>query len=134
MLTQDLPTAVVRLIKDCLNARSTAVMGELFDTNYVHRWGLDGELSLPDYTRVMGVWFSAFPDFHVEPEMSLTGNDLTCVRYLCTGTHLGPLVGHDATGRTVTWRENFWYRVVGDRIVEDWEDYDFAGILSQLTE
>ena len=84
MLTQDLPTAVDRLIKDFLNARSTAVMGELFDTKYVHRWGLDGELSLPDYTRVMGMWFAAFPDFHVEPEMSLTGNDLTCVRYLCT--------------------------------------------------
>jgi predicted ester cyclase len=128
----ELPSAVRRLI-DGLNARSTEAMEDVFTPDYIHRWGFDGELALEPYIRVMSKWFAAFPDFRVVPEMVLSGGDLVAVRYRCTATHRGTLVGRDPTGRAVQWRENFWYRVEADRIAEDWEDYDFAGILEQIS-
>ena len=133
MSGNDLPAAVRRLVDDCLNARSTEAMNDVFTPDYVHRWGFDGELPLETYISVMTRWFAAFPDFTVEPEMALSGGDLVAVRYRCTATHRGPLVGREPTGRKVQWRENFWYRLDGDRIAEDWEDYDFAGILEQIS-
>lgn len=108
-------------------------MSDIFTAGYVHRWGFDGELSLETYTSVMGRWFEAFPDFTDEPEMVLSGGGLVAVRYRCTATHRGTLVGREPTGRAVQWRENFWYRLDGDQIAEDWEDYDFEGILQQIS-
>jgi len=133
MSGNDLPAAVRRLVDDCLNVRSTEAMNEIFAPEYVHRWGFDGALPLTTYVSVMTRWFAAFPDFTVEPEMVLTGGDLVAVRYRCTATRQGQLGGHEPTGRTVQWRENFWYRLCEDRIAEDWEDYDFAGILEQIS-
>jgi predicted ester cyclase len=128
-----LPPAIGRLVSECLNARTTEKMHDIFTADYVHRWGLDGELPLATYINVMTSWFAAFPDFTVEPEMVLCGDDLVAVRYRCTATHLGPLLGREPTGREVQWRESFWYRLDADRIAEDWEDYDFAGILEQIS-
>lgn len=133
MSPDDLPTAVRRLVDECLNARSTSAMTDIFTPDYVHRWGLDGELPLTPYINVMATWFTAFPDFTVKPEMVLSAGDLVSVRYLCAATHRGPLAGREPTGREVQWRENFWYRLDADRIAEDWEDYDFAGILERIS-
>ena len=108
-------------------------MKDVFAPDYIHRWGFDGELPLEPYISVMSKWFAAFPDFTVVPEMVLSGGDLVAVRYRCTATHRGTLAGREPTGRPVQWRENFWYRVDAGRIAEDWEDYDFAGILEQIS-
>jgi predicted ester cyclase len=49
-----------------------------------------------------------------------------------TGTHLGELLGHPATGRTVRFVVHTLGRFNGDRLLERWDRMDFAGLLRQL--
>lgn len=51
-----------------------------------------------------------------------------------TGTHLGELLGHAPTGRSVRFVIHTLGRFKGDRLAQRWDRMDFAGLLRQLGE
>lgn len=86
------------------------------------------------YISVMSSWFCGVPQLHGRAGDGALG------RRSCRGPGIGvpvltgaDLPGVNRRGREVQWRENFWHRLDGDRIVEDWEDYETAGILEQIS-
>ncbi len=76
---------------------------------------------------------AALPDeSEIVTQMQFSGPGMIETELYVTGTHLGELMGHPATGRTVRFVIHTLGRFKGDRLVERWDRTDFAGLLRQL--
>jgi steroid delta-isomerase-like uncharacterized protein len=85
------------------------------------------------YKAMFGDLRAAFPDLHVEVEHLLATDDELAFAYTITGTHLGALMGHPPTGRTVSYRGMQISRFDSDgKLVERWGSSDELGMLRQL--
>ncbi|MFD9006453.1 ester cyclase [Streptomyces sp. NPDC059582] len=85
------------------------------------------------YKAMFGELRAAFPDLHVDVEHLVATDDELAFAYTITGTHLGELMGHPATGRTVSYRGMQISRFDSDgKLVERWGSSDELGMLRQL--
>ncbi|MEU7853881.1 ester cyclase [Nonomuraea sp. NPDC049141] len=75
---------------------------------------------------------TAFPDLHVEVEHLIATEDELAFACTISGTHLGDLMGHSATGRKVSYRGMQISRFAGGKLVERWGSSDQLGMLAQL--
>ena len=75
---------------------------------------------------------SAFPDLGYELVHEIAERDLVVHHLAARGTHLGPLGGAAATGRSAKWREMHVMRFQHGRMVEQWGIVDRLAILQQL--
>ncbi|WP_317441140.1 ester cyclase [Streptomyces collinus] len=88
----------------------------------------------PDgYKAMFGQLRAAFPDLNVQVEHSMATDDELAFAYVITGTHLGPLMGHPATGKKARYRGMQISRFDSDgKLVERWGSSDELGMLRQL--
>lgn len=81
-------------------------------------------------------WFqgfrAAFPDARFTVEDIIGEGDRVAARLTMRGTHLGPLNGSPATGRSVVVSGMSIERIADGRIVEGWNENDALGMLGQL--
>ncbi|MEU1538590.1 ester cyclase [Actinacidiphila glaucinigra] len=84
------------------------------------------------YEEMFGEMRRAFPDLHVEVEHVMATDDEIAFAYTITGTHLGELMGHTPTGRTVSYRGMQISRFEDGKMVERWGSSDQLGMLRQL--
>lgn len=75
---------------------------------------------------------TAFPDLHVEVEHLTATDDDVAIAYTLTGTHQGPLMGHEPTGRSISIRGVQIGRFSGGKLTERWGSSDQLGMLTQL--
>jgi predicted ester cyclase len=73
----------------------------------------------------------ALPDTKHTIEHLVAEGDLVVARIMASGTHTGELLGHPATGRTVSLTGISIYRLVDGQIVERWAEHG-QGVLEQL--
>lgn len=73
-----------------------------------------------------------FPDAHVELAAVIHEDDLVSFRLDGSGTHLGPFLGVEPTGKTVRIRGIHHARVRDDRIVEHWQGPDILAMLLDM--
>jgi predicted ester cyclase len=74
----------------------------------------------------------AFPDLQVTVEDLMAEGDRVAARLRVRGTHLGELNGIAPTGRRVDFTGIVISRVEGERIAEDWANFDDLGMMRQL--
>ncbi|MCX4572218.1 ester cyclase [Streptomyces sp. NBC_01571] len=92
-----------------------------------------GQVPGPEgYEEMFATMRRAFPDLHVEVEHVMATDDEIAFAYTITGTHLGELMGHSATGRTVSYRGMQISRFADGKMVERWGSSDELGMLRQL--
>lgn len=99
---------------------------ELIATDRVH----DGEAAVRDYfaeTR------SAFPDQRNEVISLRHADDAVIVEFWLLGTHRGPLMGIEPTGREFRCRMTAFFLFDGAKLVCERVYFDAATILRQLT-
>ncbi|MGN6811368.1 MAG: ester cyclase [Thermomicrobiales bacterium] len=77
-------------------------------------------------------YLAAFPDLQFTIADQLAEADRVMTRWQAVGTHQGPLMGHAATGRRVTFGGIDVFRVANGRITEGWTSYDRLVILQQI--
>ncbi len=75
---------------------------------------------------------TAFPDLRFEIEQLVAEGDLVMGRYTARGTQRGAFAGVPPTGRAVVFQATESYRLVGERIAEQWVVMDTLGLLQQL--
>lgn len=75
----------------------------------------------------------AFPDLYWTVEEQLADGDRVLTRFAWTGTHRGPFLGIEATGRRVTVWGMVIDRIVDGRIKESRFLMDTMGLVAQLT-
>ena len=72
------------------------------------------------------------PDMHYEVLHEGEIGDIVFQHTLVTGTHLGPLMGVEPTGKHVEWREMHVARIEDGRCVEHWGVADTASLWIQI--
>jgi len=75
---------------------------------------------------------SAFSDIHIDVEDTVTEGDLGVARFVVTGTHTGEGIGVPPKGRPVMFTGMTMVRVKDGRIVESWNNIDFAAMFRQI--
>ncbi len=75
---------------------------------------------------------TAFPDAHIEPQVSVADEDTIAFAYTLTGTHRGDFQGVPATGSRIEVRGLQIGRFENGQIVERWGSTDELGILQQI--
>ncbi len=75
---------------------------------------------------------NAFSGWREDIQELLIDGDKAVTRYISTGTHTGPFIGLEATGRSVKIDEISIYRFDGDLIAEQWCLTDDLKLAQQL--
>ena len=103
--------------------------------------GQDYVLHLADGTDIVGVdqyikflnaLVAAIPDIKYKVEDIVVDGDIIAIRACFTGTNTGPLRGIPPTGRKVSMREAFFFRLEGDKVVEEWSFLNYMALMQQL--
>lgn len=74
----------------------------------------------------------AFPDLSFDVQDMLAEDDRVMVRLVLTGTHDGPSMGFEPTGKAVTFSSIVVYRFEDGKIVERWGESNTLGFLQQI--
>lgn len=99
---------------------------ELIASDRIH----DGEAEVRDYFRETR---TAFPDQRNELISLRHADDAVIIEFWLKGTHQGPLLGIEPTGRSFTCRMAAFFLFEGRKIVCERVYFDSATILRQLT-
>ena len=75
---------------------------------------------------------TGFPDAHVEVAETVEEGDLVSFRLTGTGTHRGPFLGIEPTGKAVRIRGIHHVRLRDGRIVEHWQGPDILAMLLDM--
>lgn len=74
----------------------------------------------------------AFPDLHFAIEDLIGEGDKVAARFVAQGSHRGDFMGIAPTGRSVSFKGMYVYRLSAGRIAEVWVSLDALGLLGQL--
>ena len=81
---------------------------------------------------VVGEFRAGFSDLHAEITAEIAQDEFVALTLVLRGTHDGELSGIPATGARIELPIAIVTRIEDGQIVEDWEYYDLATIMSQL--
>jgi predicted ester cyclase len=90
------------------------------------------DLRLPEFKQTIGGLLAAFPDLRLTIEDQVTAGDMVTTRWTAEGTHTGPLGAAPPTGKRIKVDGLILDRVVDDRVVERWEQWDQMAMMQQL--
>jgi steroid delta-isomerase-like uncharacterized protein len=80
----------------------------------------------------VGGLMTALPDLEFTIESLIAEGDRVVGRFNSRGTHLGPLMGIPATGKSGLVTAMVEFRVAGGKVAEVWVNYDLFGLLRQI--
>ncbi|MFF3484360.1 ester cyclase [Streptomyces sp. NPDC002701] len=127
-------TDVVRAFYEPFRTGDTAIYGEILADNWVDIPLAPGqEQGRAGMAAQIALFRRAMPDYSVEHEDLVVGDDRVAVRNTVSGTHQGAFMGHEPTGRRIEMRTMDIHQVRDNRIVTTWHLEDFAGLMAQLT-
>lgn len=111
-----------------------SVVDELMASDYVgHDPANPKPLRGPEGVKeFISTYRAAFPDARITVEEQLAEGDLVATRWSGRGTHEGELMGISPTGKQVTVSGLTISRVVGGKIVEEYQNWDTFGMMRQL--
>ncbi|HET8631748.1 MAG TPA: ester cyclase [Thermomicrobiales bacterium] len=131
-MTTDLKALIRRYWGEPFNTGNLAVVDEVVAADYVWHGG-GREVRGPEGCKsLFAPFLTGFAERQWTADGQIAEGDQVATRWTFTGTHVGPFRGIPPTGRRVTTTGIVVSRVVGGRVVEEWEWMDGAGLLRQL--
>jgi predicted ester cyclase len=119
------------------NAHDPDAFKAVIADNYLQHNGRSGP-GLAALQSLMHGYFDTFPDFHMEIEDRIFGDDKVVARSTLTATHTHPVqLGPNApvfapTGNKLSWGAVDIWRVADGRFSEHWDQNDFVSLARQL--
>jgi predicted ester cyclase len=131
-LTGENKAIVLRLIDEVVNKKRLHDLPEFFAADVLEHVSVDTTLDLQAVRATYEALHTAFPHALFNVETIVAEGSLVAVRTHATTKHLGPLFGHEATGRQVTIGNIDIYRLDRGKIVEHWGYGNDLGLAQQL--
>lgn len=110
----------------CLNARAWANLDGFVADDVVYNGRLAG------YRRMLERDTTEIPDLRFDLDLLVVDPPQVAARLVFDCTPRGRFLDLDVNGRRVSFSENAFYRIVGDKIAEVWSVIDKAAIERQL--
>lgn len=128
------PSEVLRrFYAEFWNAGNAAAADELVDPDVVDHQLYPGQLSgIAGFKQLVVEWRAGFPDMAEEVEAIHEEGQIAVGRFRLRGTHLGPFLGMEPTGRSVDIRGIDIVRVVNGKITDFWYNEQTLELLQQL--
>ena len=123
-----------RFVAEVVNEGRHETISEIVHPHYRYH-GPDGsELAGADAAwRITGALRAAFSDLHAEIISDMAQGDRVVLTLNVTGTHDGDFMGIPATGARIELPMAVVSRLEDRRIIEEWEYYDSAILMGQIT-
>ncbi len=132
-ILSDNKSVVLRSEAELWSKGNLAVADELFSPNFVCHFVVG-----PEWRGVQGIkdvvaqHRRSFPDWNEKVDDIIAEGDRVVIRFTSTGTQEGEFAGIAPTRKKVTIREVAIFRLVDDKIIEQWGMPDVHGLLEQL--
>lgn len=124
---------VKRFLEEVLNQHNVSATAAVCTPELVWHGGSMGQASdLPAFQNRLRSIFHSFPDLSVEVHDVIAENDRVAVRLTMRGTQLGHFRGVAPTRRHITSSAMNTFRIVDNRIAEQWWQHDLLGLMEQL--
>lgn len=123
---------VRRMIEEVWNNRKVDAIDTFFTKDYVNHDPIDPTSGLEAYRKVVNKYLTAFPDCRIDIDETFSTGDTVVVRWRYSGTQRGQLEGLPPTGRYATGTGISICRFSGDRIREEFANWDALGLMQQL--
>jgi steroid delta-isomerase-like uncharacterized protein len=127
---------VRRQTEELWNQGNLNVIDEIYATDYVrHDPESSGISNSEGLKQLITAYRTAFPDIHFTNDDLVAEGDLVVGRWTSTGTQTGDLMMDPmipATGVQGTSTGISIYRIANGKIVEEWAEWDFLGMMEQL--
>jgi predicted ester cyclase len=133
-MSEDRREALVRqYLDEVFNGHDLSRLDTYFDADLASHWLGDRTLhGLAAWKDGMASFFAAFPDAAYTLEDIFFAGDKGVWRGTWRATQRGDWEGIAATGRKATWTVIIMGRFAGDKLVEDWVEYDRYNLFRQL--
>jgi predicted ester cyclase len=111
-----------------------SVVDELTASEYIgHDPALPEPLRGPEGIKeFVSTYLVAFPDARITVEQQLAEGDLVATRWSARGTHEGEMMDLEPTGKKVTVTGLTISRLEGGKVVEEFQNWDFSGMIRQI--
>jgi predicted ester cyclase len=124
---------VRKFLDEVFTGHGLTRLDQYLDADLVSHWLGDRTLhGLPAWKAGMTSFFAAFPDAAYTLDDIFFAGDKGVWRGSWRATQRGEWEGIAPTGRTATWTVIIIGRFEGDRLVEDWVEYDRYNLFRQL--
>lgn len=123
---------IVREFNEGVNNGDKGTLYRTLDTDFVsHNW--QGTFNGRDefYNRLVEIR-QAFPDMQVHIDEQVVNDDYVVNRVHFTGTHNGEFAGIPPTNKKVETTGMAMFKFNGDRISEQWAEWNIIGMLDQV--
>ncbi len=123
-----------RFFEELFNQGNLDAADEIVTSDFVlHDPNLPEEVRGPEGLKEFTTLFrNAFPDIAIEVKEQVAEGDKVGTRFVAIGTHQGDLMGVAPSGNRVTVGAFTLHRFSGEKIAEDWANYDALGMMQQI--
>lgn len=123
---------VRRMFEEVWNSKKLDAIEKFHTNDYANHDPLNPTTGLDAYRKFVKTYHTAFPDLRVDIDELLSTGDRVIVRWRANGTQRGPLEGLAPTGRQATITGISICRLSGDKIREEFVNWDALGLMQQL--
>ncbi|MGM5053879.1 ester cyclase [Rhizobium sp. 814_E9_N1_1] len=124
----------MRRFVEFINTASEQLAAELIAPEAIfHVPGRQEPLRGPDgYLEIIGMMRGGFPDIQWTLEEIIAEDDKIAARFTMRGTHQGPFLGVEPTGKSITVQAVNFYRLANGKFVEERGQPDLLSLLQQI--
>lgn len=130
------PSRTIRTLFERVAAKDLSGVSELFavDATFTDAVGPTIVEGRPAITEMVAEMWEGLPDVHVEVRAMVSSGHTVMAEIDLVGTHDGPFLGCEPTGRTIRWPGAVRYELSlsDDEIVAESFFYDSVGLMAQL--
>lgn len=128
----DLRELAKRTIEETFGKGSPETFVERAELSFVGHDPIAGTLSLGDAKALAGDFKKGFPDLRCAIHSVVTEGDKVACHWKISGTHKGDFRGFGPSGKRVEFEGITLFRFHGNRVAEQWTQYDALKMLRQL--
>lgn len=133
MTTEENKRLVLRWKDEMWNKRNLSIVDELYALDYLgHIVGTPGPVRGREALKQLIVpYFAAF-DIHIKSEFLIAEGDMVAVYDTIWFKHTGAFQGIPPTGKEAILTSTDIYRIMDDKIVEQWTEANMLSLMQQL--
>jgi steroid delta-isomerase-like uncharacterized protein len=120
-----------RAFEELLSQGRYELAEQLYSKDFVNH-GIHRDIGLEEDQGALKGWHQAFPDVVIVPEKLMAEGDLVTIYWIARGTNTGTGNGLPATGKKAELAGITIWRIVDNKIKEEWSAFDQLSMMQQL--
>jgi predicted ester cyclase len=124
---------VIRFNKEFLEQGNMEVLKEIVSDDFInHTAAGTVPNNVEGLRQFISMLHTGFSDLHIEIHEQVEENDLVATRKTIHASHTGEIMGHQATGKHVTFNVMDFVRLKDGKYIEHWGRNDIMQVIQQL--